>query len=113
MKKHKLSKLFPPMSKAEVEALAEDIKLKGLGSSIVCYEGAILDGVQRERACKIARVPPHYVEFRELSPALWRNGPLSYVVSENLLRRHLTSDKRRELHRRLVPLVANQIEEQL
>ena len=112
MKRHELSKLFPPMSEGAIKELAADIKLNGLRSPIITHEGAILDGAQRERACKIARVPPHYAEFRELSPVLWRNGPLAFVVSENLRRRHLTPETQRELHRKLLPLVEQHMKEE-
>jgi hypothetical protein len=112
VKPHELSKLFPPMSEQELKQLAADIKRNGLRSPIVCHEGAILDGVQREKACKIVREPPDYVDFKDMSPALWRNGPLAFVVSENLHRRHLSPETSRELHRKLVPLVVQHIKDE-
>jgi hypothetical protein len=39
-------------------------------------------------------------------------GPLAFVVSENLRRRHLTPDTQRELHRKLLPLVEQHMKEE-
>jgi hypothetical protein len=44
---HPLADIFPPMTKAELAALAEDIKANGLQLPIVLFEGKILDGRSR------------------------------------------------------------------
>jgi hypothetical protein len=52
----------------------------------VTYERRVLDGRNRERACRDAGVPTRYVAY---------NGdtPVAYVISANLHRRHLTDDQ--------------------
>ena len=50
---HDLSKLFPPISDEDFNRLAADIKLNGLHQPIVRYQGKILDGNNRYRACEL------------------------------------------------------------
>jgi ParB-like chromosome segregation protein Spo0J len=107
MKPHPLSTLFPPMSDQELQELAKDIKINGLRTSIVLHEDKILDGVQRERACELANVQPTYMDFRQME-GLNTNGPLAYVVSENLHRRHLHPSDYTILINKLVPAIEEQ-----
>jgi ParB-like chromosome segregation protein Spo0J len=51
MKPHPYSEIFPPMEGVDFDALVEDIKTRGLVQPIVLYEGKILDGRNRARAC--------------------------------------------------------------
>jgi hypothetical protein len=110
---HELALLFPPLGPGGAQELAANIKLNGLQNPIVLYEGKILDGVQRNRACRIACVPPVYVNFADLPEAQRGNGPLAFVVSQNLHRRHLTSGTYRQLHRKLLPLVEQELKERV
>jgi len=87
MKAHKFAKYFPPMSADEFQRLVEDIKANGLIEPITTFEGAILDGVHRERACKEAKVKPRYIEWTDTNPLKW-------VMSKNLHRRHLEKGQR-------------------
>jgi hypothetical protein len=107
MKPHPLSELFPPMSDQELQELAKDIKINGLRTSIVLHEDKILDGVQRERACELANVQPTYMDFRQME-GLNTNGPLAFVVSENLHRRHLHPSDYTTLVNKLVPAIEEQ-----
>lgn len=84
---HPLAELFPLMPDSEIRELAEDIKTSGQQHAIVIYEGKILDGRNRYRACNIARVEPKYAKF----PG---GDPLKFVLSRNLHRRHLTDAQR-------------------
>jgi hypothetical protein len=86
-KDHPLAELFPLMPTAEIEALAADIKEKGLQVDCVLYEGKILDGRNRYRACKIAGVKPTFTTYAN-------KDALGYVISMNLPRRHLTESQR-------------------
>ncbi|MHB8974041.1 MAG: MICOS complex subunit MIC10 family protein [Pirellulaceae bacterium] len=98
LKCHPICLLFPELPKPELEDLAADIKEKGLFNSIVLYEGKILDGRNRYNACRIAGVEPRFVE--------WSGGsPLEWVVSENFVRRHLSSSQRAVLALDLLPLL--------
>lgn len=83
MNLHPLCALFPPLSEAEAAALAEDILENGLRYDIITYDGQILDGANRYRACIATGVEPKYAEYVGDSPEL-------YVLSANLHRRHLS-----------------------
>lgn len=84
---HPLCELIPPMSDAELSALADDISANGLSEPIVIYEGKILDGRHRYKACVMACVDPRFVEY-------FGSDPIAYVVSRNVSRRHLTESQR-------------------
>src|SRR3990167_1201873 len=83
VKIHKFAQGFPLLEKAELDALATDIKQNGLKQPIVLYEDSILDGRNRFAACQLAGVQPNFTEYSGESPA-------GYVLSLNLNRRHLT-----------------------
>jgi hypothetical protein len=89
---HPLSKLFPPISEEDFGKLAADIKLHGLRQHIVLYQGKILDGNNRYRACSLAGIKPTFADFTGID-ADARN----YVISVNIHRRHLSPDQRREI----------------
>jgi hypothetical protein len=69
--------LFPPLSEADIQELAADIKANGLENAITIFEDAILDGVNRHKACLIAGVEPTLVPYRS-------DDPLAFVLSSNL-----------------------------
>lgn len=89
MNPHPLSKLFPPLSEPDFNELVSDIKKNGLLNPIVTYEGKILDGNHRFKACTVAQVTPRFTEFKQ-------NGvrPVEYVFSQNAVRRHLTKEQK-------------------
>lgn len=96
---HPACLLFPRLGKEELQELADDIKANGLRNPIVRYRGKILDGRNRLAACEIAKVKPRFVEWDgEGSPTEW-------VISENLIRRHLTSSQRAVVALDLLPLL--------
>ena len=88
---HPLSAMFPPISE-DFGKLAADIKLHGLHQRIVLYQGKILDGNNRYRACSLAGIKPTFVDYPG-DDAAARN----YVISANIHRRHLDADQRREI----------------
>jgi hypothetical protein len=67
--------------------LAEDIKANGLVEPITLYEGKVLDGRNRWRACEIAGVEPKTVPYVG-------DNALGFVISRNLRRRHLDTSQR-------------------
>lgn len=75
------------MAGQEFDDLVQDIKAHGLLEPIVLIEGKILDGRNRYKACQRADVKPKFVDYQG-------NGALSYVVSKNVLRRHLNESQR-------------------
>ena len=85
---HPAAKIFPMMSQAELQQMAEDIKEKGLVVPIELFEGKIVDGRNREAACKLAGVEPEYTEI-ELDV-----DPISYVMTLNFHRRQLTASQK-------------------
>jgi hypothetical protein len=89
---HPLSKMFPPISEEDFGKLAADIKLNGLAQPIVRYQGKILDGNNRYRACELVRIAPKFADFPG-DDAAARN----YVISANIHRRHLSLEQRRAI----------------
>jgi hypothetical protein len=83
MQVHKYAEFFPPMEGQEFDDLVHDIREHGLLEPIVVLDGKILDGRNRYKACQRAGVEPKFKEYHG-------NGALSYVVSKNVRRRHLT-----------------------
>lgn len=85
---HPVAMLFPMMKGTDFGMLVEDIDTNGLREPIVLYQGLILDGRNRLRACEVAGVPPRFVEWDGVG------SPLAFVVSRNLNRRHLNESQR-------------------
>ena len=87
---HKASLLFPLLMGAEFNALVEDIKTQGLLYPIVLCDGRILEGRNRYRACRRADKAPRYETFTG-------DDPYAYVISANIMRRHLTRKQLRDV----------------
>lgn len=85
---HPYSALFPPLSEEDLAKLAEDIKLNGQQEPGTNDGDQILDGWHRYLACQRAGVP---FQTNPLPP---RVNALSFVLSKNLFRRHLTTSQR-------------------
>lgn len=84
---HPLSETVPgEMDGDEFSAICSDIKAHGLAQSIVLYQGKILDGRTRYRACLKLGVKPTTTEFKGTA-----QQASDYVISANLQRRQLTS----------------------
>ncbi|WOF74124.1 hypothetical protein QMT40_001771 [Parvibaculaceae bacterium PLY_AMNH_Bact1] len=88
---HSLANLFPLLEGERLRELCEDVRENGLIEPIWLYEGKILDGRNRYRACQIEEVEPR---FREFDPKACGDDPLAFVTSLNLKRRHLNSSQR-------------------
>ena len=84
---HPACTVFPQLSDAELQDLADDIAVNGLRNPIVLWQGKILDGRNRYLACEIAEVEPRFTEFEG-------DDPIGWVISQNLHRRHLTASQR-------------------
>lgn len=95
---HPLSELFPLMQGREFDELVADIKANGLREPIWTYEGQILDGRNRWRACEAAQLAHRPMRTYE------GDDPVSFVVSLNLHRRHLDSSQRSAVAARLSTL---------
>jgi hypothetical protein len=90
---HPLADIFPLMEGAEFEELVADIKkLHGLRDPLTMFERKILDGRNRYRACREAGV--------EVKTELFegdKESALAFVISKNICRRHLKSEKKRKI----------------
>lgn len=81
---HPLCTLFPRVTGAEFTALCDDIRANGLRHPIVLHDGMILDGGNRYRACLEVAVEPKFIQHAG-------GGIVSFVLSANLHRRHLSA----------------------
>jgi ParB-like chromosome segregation protein Spo0J len=95
---HELASIFPKLLWGPLNKLANDIAQVGLLEPIVLYEGKILDGWNRYKACRIADVQPHFVTYTGAYPALY------YVQSKNIERRHLGNGQRALIAAKLATL---------
>jgi hypothetical protein len=84
---HPLANIFPLMSEEEIDALGEDMLKHAQREPIWLYEGMILDGRNRYKACLLKGIEPRFAEYR--CP-----DPLAFVASANLHRRHLDESQR-------------------
>ena len=89
---HPAAALFPLMSGAELQALADDIKAHGLHEKIVLCTGPtgelmLLDGRHRLQACRMAGVEPELSTYSG-------DDPVGFALSANLTRRHLNESQR-------------------
>lgn len=85
---HPASELFPMMDNVALAALIRDIKANGLREPITLWEGKILDGRNRLKACEKAGVEPRFRELEECE------SPAAAVLSANLRRHHLNVSQR-------------------
>lgn len=95
---HPACTIFPPLPPDELRELADDIAANGLRNPIVLYQSKILDGRNRYFACELAGVEPRFTEFDG-------DDPIGWVVSQNLLRRHLTASQKAVVALDLLPLL--------
>jgi hypothetical protein len=84
---HPAANVFPLLEGEELAALTSDVKKNGLQQAIVTLDGLILDGRNRYRACRLAGVTPWFEEYAG-------DDPVGYVISANLVRRHLDESQR-------------------
>jgi len=99
MRFHPFADVFPLIEGAEFERVVRDIAEHGLLNPITLYQGMILDGRNRYRACRAADVKPRYVEFEGDDAAA-----VAFVVSQNLARRHLGPSERAMVAARMATL---------
>ena len=102
---HPACLLFPQLGTDELQELAEDIQARGLLHDIILYKGQILDGRNRYLACGIAGVKPSFANWHGAG------SPVEWVISENLIRRHLTSSQRAVIALDMLPLLENEAKE--
>jgi hypothetical protein len=108
LKFHPLADLVPSMRDSEYEDLKADIKANGLLMPIVLFEGKVLDGRHRLRACRAVDVEPRFTEGTD-----WIGDPAGFVLSANLHRRHLTAEQRREIIAKVIKADPNKSDREI
>ena len=85
---HPAAELFPMMSDEEYAGLVDDIHQHGQREKIVMWQGQLLDGRNRLKACIELDIEPEVSELPEDA------DPVAFVCSLNVHRRHLTTGQR-------------------
>jgi ParB-like nuclease domain len=88
---HPLANVFPLMDEAGLAELAADIRAESQREPIMVWDGQIIDGRNRYRACEIAGVEP---VIKKIEFPGGEAEALAYALSRNLKRRHLTIAQR-------------------
>ena len=88
---HPLATMFPSLNEREQQELENSINEIGLQEEITLYEGKILDGVHRNKACRNVGVQPKY---KDLPDGLCAED---FVLAKNVHRRHLNPAQKVEI----------------
>jgi ParB-like chromosome segregation protein Spo0J len=87
---HPACNLLPEMSEEQFRELVADIDANGMRHPIIVdEEGLIIDGRHRHRACQELDRPPSCRKFQGTEAE-----KIALILSENIHRRHLTTDQR-------------------
>lgn len=85
---HEAASIFPLMNSEEFNHLKADIEERGQREYAVLFDGKIIDGRNRYRACKALGIECEFSELEEC------DDPVAYVISANLHRRQLKTSQR-------------------
>ena len=85
---HEAAGLIPAMSDDEYQSLKADIAEHGQREPLVVHENQILDGRHRYQACMELGLEPRTKSWDG------RGSAVTFVISQNLHRRHLTASQR-------------------
>ena len=85
---HQVADCLPELLPAEYEALKADIEARGLQQPIVLQSGLLIDGRHRAKACAELGIEAETIELAE------GEDVVAYVVSANVMRRHLSAAQR-------------------
>jgi hypothetical protein len=97
MNAHEYATIYRMLPESELKKLAEDIKAKGQLLPITSYEGKILDGRNRYKACELAGIDPQIEEYTG-------DDPLGLIASLNDHRRHDSDNERAMVGARMANL---------
>ena len=96
LQEHPAGRFVPLMEDTDFQVLKESIALYGLTHAIVLYEGKILDGRHRYRACCELGIEPCTEEYQG-------DSPVTYVYTTNVPRRELSCSERVALALKILP----------
>ncbi len=103
---HEVANLFPLMSAEEFAALKQDIADNGLREAVWLHaDGSIIDGRNRYKACTELGIEPEYRTWKG------EGSLVTFVVSLNLHRRHLSSGQRAVVGLDMLPLLEEEARE--
>jgi ParB-like chromosome segregation protein Spo0J len=105
---HPFAKKFPLLNGAEFNEFVADIKAHGLREPITLYQGKVLDGRNRYRACLGLKLKPEFVEFKGDDAAA-----SAFVLSQNIFRRHLKAKEKRKAIAALLKADPNKSDRQI
>ena len=91
---HDYSLIFPAMPDDQFEVLVEDIRDNGCREPVVLFDGKVLDGRHRYKACVELGIEPVFVQYEG-------DDPLGFAISHNLSRRHMNESQRAMVAARL------------
>ena len=94
---HPLANLFPLLEGEAFEGFVADIADKGVAEPIWLYDGQVLDGRNRYRACEQLGIACPTRDYTG-------DDPVGFVVSMNLQRRHLDESQRGMVAARLATM---------
>ena len=99
---HPLANIVPLLTGEKFQGLVENVRGNGLREEMVLYEGKILDGRNRYRACIEAGVEFRFRTFGDRASD--GDDPRAFVISLNIMRRHLSESQRTMIAARLANL---------
>jgi ParB-like chromosome segregation protein Spo0J len=99
---HPAATLFPMMDESSFERLKADIKENGQEKCITFFNGQLLDGRNRMKACDELGIEPMIEEIEDSGDGKF--DPFRWVLSINLHRRHLTESQRAMVAARLATM---------
>jgi ParB-like chromosome segregation protein Spo0J len=99
---HPAAELFPMMDQQSLERLKADISDNGQEKCITFFNGQLLDGRNRMKACEELGIEPMIEEIEDSGDGKF--DPFRWVLSVNLHRRHLTESQRAMVAARLAKL---------
>ena len=97
---HPAAKLFPMMDEESYQRLKEDIREHGQQEPVTFFQGYLVDGRNRWRACEELGIECNSSEFDEDT----ETDMYTFVISQNLHRRHLTTSQRTLVASRIATL---------
>lgn len=99
---HPIADLFPALAEKELTELAEDIAANGQREPGVVWNGKLLDGKNRQLACKLKNIP-----FKAVTKDFDNeHEAIAFSISANLRRRHLDESQRAMIGAKFVEFMA-------